>query len=113
MLLLEANLLAYSAWSLYQMIKAWSKKHAAAVYVSTEKNHALNQYRYGRRVWIAEGTRVDKLLESICGGHVVYDPGHKIREDGTPKVRPQWRLIWKRNMEGFKSLYDKAEMIEI
>ena len=102
-----------AAWSLYQMIKAWSKKHAAAVYVSTEKNPALNQYRYGRRVWIAEGTKVEKLLDAIYGGHVVYDPGHKIREDGTPKVRPQWRLIWNRNMKGFKSLYDKAEMIEI
>ena len=102
-----------AAWSLYQMIKAWSKKHAAAAYVSTEKKSSLNQYRYGRKIWIAEGTRVEKLFDAICRRHVVYDPGHKIREDGKPKVRPQWRLIWNQNMEGFKSLYDKAEMIEI
>ena len=102
-----------AAWSLGQLLKAWNKKHAAAAYVSTEKNAELNQYRYGRRIWVGEGTNIGKLLEAICRRHVVYDPGHKIRENGVKKVRPQWRLIWKRNLEGFRSLYNRAEEIEV
>jgi hypothetical protein len=102
-----------AAWSLGQLLKAWNKKHAAAAYVSTEKNLELNRYRFGRRVWIGEGTNIGKLLEAICRRHVVYDPGHKIRENGVQKVRPQWRLIWRRDLEGFRSLYNRAEMIEL
>jgi hypothetical protein len=102
-----------AAWSLGQLLKGWNKKHAAAAYVSTEKRAESNRYRFGRRIWVGEGTNIGKLLEAICRGHVVYDPGHKIRENGVQKVRPQWRLIWTKTREGFRSLYNKAEEIEL
>ena len=104
-----------AGWSLPHFLQCWNKKHMAAVYVQSEKRNCLSskkhklEYRYGKTVYLCNGTGVERLLNAIIKREVVYDPGdtNKSGKSGRPKARPQWRT---RNLKrALPLLYKKVE----
>jgi hypothetical protein len=113
----ENNKIA-AGWSLSHFLQCWNKKHMAAVYVQSEKRNCLtskkhkSEYRYGKVVYLCNGTGIERLLNAIIKKEVVYDPGdtNKSGRSEKPKARPQWRT---HNLNrALPLLYDKVEELE-
>jgi len=104
-----------SGWTFQKLLDGWSKKHMSACYVEYEKRpysaagHDA-EYRFTGKVFICEGTTIFNYLKAIANNFIYYDPGHEIKADGTPKVRPQWRIsVTKKIRQSFNTLYKSVQ----
>ena len=116
--LLDQNGVCAASWSYVRLFESWNKKHATAVYVSSEKRHRPDDpihdadYRFGNTIWVCEGTSSKYLLDAIIDGAVVYDPGDtsKSRSTGKPKSRPQWRV---KSIKSLPRLYHSVKKLSL
>jgi hypothetical protein len=86
-------------WHYKDLLSHWTRKHALAAYVpSISRKDPVNQYQYGNRVRLAEGTEFSLFLNGVATGAVYYDPGIKIV--GVSSARP---LVKKRSQFRIRS----------
>lgn len=94
--LVDDNDVVAAAWLFTDIIAHWSRKHAQAVYVPSNKRIQPNlQYSYGHIVLLAEKTDALYLLKAFANQTVYYDPGvylDNIRSKPTTKRRNQFRI---------------------
>jgi hypothetical protein len=107
-----------ASWSFERLANSWNKKHAAAAYLAYERRPSQDarhgfEYRYAPGALIGEGTDVWRLLRAIYKGLVFYDPAHTIYVDGTPKVRPQWRVNASALSDAMGELYAKVSTLKL
>jgi len=97
-----------AAWLFKDIISHWSRKHAHAVYVpSNKRNVPRLQYSYGYIVLLAEKTDPLYLLRAFANQLVYYDPGiHLDNMSSSPstKRRSQFRIRPKNIEVLYKSL---------
>jgi hypothetical protein len=89
-----------ATWHYKGLIEHWKRKHDQAVYVpSLHREEPINQYRYGKRVLLAERTDLHLVLKAMHEGAVFYDPGIKLEKASTKhpvvKRRSQFRVMWR------------------
>lgn len=101
-------------WSFNKLIEHWSRKHAKAVYVpSNRRLLPSRQYCYGHKVRLAQITDALRLLKAFASGAVYYDPGIKVEAASTEtpshKERSQFRVAAK----NVGALYEKVETVEV
>ena len=97
-----------ASWSFAGLINHWKTKHAKAVFVPSIRRADPREYRFGEKVFAAQGTDFSLVLESVTKGFVLYDPGIKMETaSGTPKIkrRSQFRI----RFANLGSLYHKTE----
>jgi hypothetical protein len=95
--LLDVNGEPAATWNYKDLLKHWMRKHAKAAYVpSLSRKTPANQYQFGSRIRIAEGTDFSLFLNAVASGDVYYDPGIKIEnvsaERSQVKKRSQFRI---------------------
>lgn len=94
--LVDDNDTIAAAWFFNDIIAHWSRKHAHAVYVPSNKRSQPNlQYSYGHIVLLAEKTDSLFLLRAFANQSVYYDPGihlDNINSAPTTKRRSQFRI---------------------
>ncbi len=107
-----------ASWSFAKLLNHWKRKHAAAVYVPSEKRSAPDgsvAYRFGSEVLLGEGTSFERLLGGITSGSIRYDPGIHIdrRPDGSwsSKKRNQFRVG--SSHESLQPLYRNMEAVRL
>ena len=79
-----------ATWHYKNLLSHWTHKHSLAAYVpSNMRKEPIQQYRYGSRVRLAEGTEFRLFLNAVASGAVYYDPGINIERVSTsrPKVK--------------------------
>jgi hypothetical protein len=109
-----------ASWSFGKLLGHWKRKHAAAVFVQSERRPSEREgdqssYRYGRSIQLCEGASFERLLEGFASGLVVYDPGLHIdrRADGSwrPRKRNQFRVSSR--PERLATLYERSVMEDV
>jgi hypothetical protein len=103
-----------ASWSFSKLLEHWSRKHARAVYVPSERQETpVRQYRFGQRVMLMDGTTPLLLLSAVASRKVYYDPGIKVETDNrgrsTKKCRSQFRIA----VSHLGSLYERSEMVDV
>jgi hypothetical protein len=104
-------------WSFEKLIDHWSRKHALAVYVPSERRMVetaegpARQYRYGNVVQVAAGTSFTRFLDALVAGTICYDPGMSatpVEEMGPAKIRNLFRI----SSRNLSCLYDEFLTID-
>ena len=85
-----------AGWSFAKLASSWTKKHAGALYVETNKvtgaSGEIAGYRYGSIGLLGKGTSPLLLLEQVALGNVFLDPGDSKKPDSPAHARTQWRV---------------------
>ncbi|RXS95727.1 MvaI/BcnI restriction endonuclease family protein [Silvibacterium dinghuense] len=86
-----------ATWHYKDLLSHWTRKHAKAAYIpSLHRKAPENEYQYGKRVRLAEGTEFLLFVKAVASGAVYYDPGIKIVGVSTQKPelkkRSQFRI---------------------
>jgi hypothetical protein len=84
-----------ASWSFADLLAHWNRKHAAAVFVPTQRHRDGGAYRFGSTVSLGTGADFLRVLAALADGLVYYDPGMKlvINEKGeSSKRRSQFRM---------------------
>lgn len=103
-----------ASWSFNKILEHWSRKHAKAVYVpSNRRDEPTRQYRYGRRVRLCERTDALRLLKAFASGTVYYDPGMKLEQASTSRPRRKPRSQFRVASRKIAALYESVEIAEI
>ena len=109
-----------ASWSFAKLLGHWKRKHAAAVFVQSERLVPGSQedrisYRYGPSVQLCEGATFEHLLDGFATGLIQYDPGLHIdrQDDGSwkPRKRNQFRVSSR--PERLASLYERSRMADV
>ena len=97
-----------ATWSFSHLLGHWGRKHNKACYVRYEKE-SDTQINYLPKVFLGEGTSPIFLLRAILANVVIYDPGSRVKLDGSMKARSQFRI----NHKDLCLLYSKYEYVDI
>ena len=97
-----------ATWSFSHLLGHWGRKHNKACYVRYEKE-SDTQINYLPKVFLGEGTSPIFLLRAILANVVIYDPGSRVKLDGSMKARSQFRI----NHKDLCLLYSKYEHVDI
>ncbi len=105
-----------AAWLFNDIISHWSRKHAHAVYVPSNKRAEPSlQYSYGYIVLIGEKTDPLYLLRALANQTVYYDPGihlDNISSNPTTKRRSQFR-IHPKNIDALYGTVSQENLLSI
>lgn len=103
-----------AGWAFASLFEHWSRKHAKAVYVPSKcRDNPTQQYSYGHKVRLAQGTDSLRLLGALASGTVYYDPGIKLEaaSSGTPRSKPRSQFrIGSRNIG---AIYQTVEVVGV
>lgn len=97
-------------WSFPKLIDHWKRKHGQAVFVPSQKDTSVSPpaYRFGREVFLAEGTEFLKLLRAVEGGLVYYDPGIKLENASSSHASSKARSQFRIKVKNLPTLYDRV-----
>jgi len=102
-----------SSWSFASLLKHWNRKHNLACYVPSKSIKApVQQYQYGNKVLLGDGTDFQLFLKQMAAGNIYYDPGIKMEQASTKPVikrRSQFRI----KSGNLPQLYKKSETINL
>jgi hypothetical protein len=97
-----------AGWTFARLLEHWCRKHAFAVYVSSEKRVIVTpEYRYLSPVLLGEGTSFGKFLKMMDSGLVFYDPGSKVASASSAKPKVQARSQFRVSKKNIWPLYNK------
>jgi len=112
--LLDINGEAAATWYYKDLLRHWTRKHAKAVYVpALSRRLPNNQYQFGNRVRIAEGTDFLLFIKAIASGDVYYDPGIKIENVSSANPKSKKRSQFRIRSAGISILYKKLEEVDV
>jgi hypothetical protein len=102
-----------ASWSFSKILEHWLHKHKKVVYVPSQRRVEQGwEYRYGKRVRLAEQTDPLRLLASLADGKVYYDPGIKLENASTTAVtksRSQFRI----GSRDIAALYQDVNVVDV
>lgn len=96
-----------ASWGFAELLTHWNRKHAFAAYVPYARLNDAISYRYGSPVLMAEHTDFTKYLRALCLGAVVFDPGSKVTQAGSPASKVKARSQFRINTSNLNNLYEK------
>lgn len=106
------------SWTFPKMLEHWKRKHAAAVFVPSEKRSvesaggsSVTEYRYGADVVLGEGTTFQHLLDAMIDGTVYYDPGIHIDRQADGSWRSKKRSQFRVNARFVGGLYENSTAV--
>ena len=97
-----------ASWSFSHLLEHWSRKHNKACYVKYEKE-SDSLISYLPKVFLGEGTSPIFLLRAILANVVIYDPGSRVKIDGSTKARSQFRI----RATDLALMYSHSEYVDI
>lgn len=95
-------------WSFSHLLGHWGRKHNKACYVRYEKE-SDTLIKYLPKVFLGEGTSPIFLLRAVLANIVIYDPGSRIKVDGSMKARSQFRI----KVNDLSLMYNHSEYVDI
>ena len=103
-----------ASWSFKKIFEHWSRKHAKAVYVPSQRRTEPKwQYTYGYKVRLAQRTDSLRLLRAFATGAVYYDPGIKLEHASSEKPSHKKRSQFRVASKNIAALYETVETVEV
>lgn len=103
-----------ATWHYKDLLSHWTQKHALAAYVpSNVRKEPVQQYRYGNRVRLAEGTEFRLFLNAVAAGAVYYDPGINIENVSTAKPKVKKRSQFRIRSSAIPLLYTTVTEVDV
>ncbi|WP_217452057.1 MvaI/BcnI family restriction endonuclease [Mucilaginibacter humi] len=103
-----------SSWSFASLIKHWNKKHNQACYIPSKSIKAPSQqYQYGNKVLLGEGTDFQLFLMQMALGNIYYDPGIKMELASSSKPAIKRRSQFRIKSGNLTHLYKQSETIDL
>ena len=101
-------------WHYKDLLSHWTQKHALAAYVpSNVRKVPVQQYRYGSRVRLAEGTEFRLFLNAVAAGAVYYDPGINIENVSAAKPKVKKRSQFRIRSSAIPLLYTTVTEVDV
>lgn len=101
-------------WHYKDLLSHWTQKHALAAYVpSNVRKVPIQQYRYGSRVRLAEGTEFRLFLNAVAAGAVYYDPGINIENVSSAKPKVKKRSQFRIKSSAIPLLYTNVTEVDV
>lgn len=102
-----------SRWSFTSLIKHWNRKHNQACYIPSKTIKVpIQQYLYGNKVMLGNGTDFQLFLKQMAIGDIYYDPGIKMEQASSKPVikrRSQFRI----KSGNLPKLYHTNEIVDL
>jgi hypothetical protein len=102
-----------AGWHFSGLIEHWGRKHALAAYIPfNSRGSGAVEYFYRTPALLGEGTEFSFFLESLCTGHIVFDPGSKLDMSQRAiriKARSQFRI----SVRNLADLYRKFTEVDL
>jgi MvaI/BcnI restriction endonuclease family len=103
-----------ASWAFSGLFEHWSRKHMKAAYVPSQcRKVPIQQYCYGPKVRLAEGTDSLRLLKAVATGAVYYDPGIKVERASSAKPLRKRRSQFRVASKSIGALYEKVELVSV
>ncbi len=101
-------------WHYKDLLGHWTRKHALAAYVpSINRKTPVNQYQYGTRIRLAEGTEFRLFLQAVALGAVYYDPGIKILNVSGKRPEVKKRSQFRIKSSAISQLYSAVTEVDV
>lgn len=112
--LLDSKERVIASWGFGGLLQHWSKKHAKAVYVPSQKHPGSDRkYCYGPKVRLAVGTNSLLLLKAFAKGAVYYDPGIKLENASSAKPKDKRRSQFRIASKDLGALYKAIDLVRV
>ena len=99
-----------ATWHFAGLIEHWNRKHAKAAYVPfMARKQPAQQYAYGGRARLGEGTDFLRFLQAMASHKVYYDPGIKLEGAASTKPKTKRRSQFRIKSAEIGALYAKLE----
>lgn len=96
-------------WAFAGILGHWNRKHRNAVYVPSEhRTDPTNQYRYGEKVLLCEGTDPLLLIRAFHQKKIYYDPGIKLERASAKSPEIKRRSQFRVRLKDISGLYDSV-----
>jgi hypothetical protein len=103
-----------SSWSFTSLIKHWNRKHNQACYVPSKiEKVPIQQYSYGNKVLLGNGTDFQLFLKQMALGNIYYDPGIKMEHVSATKPTIKRRSQFRINSGNLINLYKQSEVVDL
>jgi hypothetical protein len=103
-----------SSWSFTSLIEHWTKKHNLACYVPSKSiKLPIQQYQYGNKVLLGDGTDFQLFLKQMALGNIYYDPGIKMERASTLKPDVKKRSQFRIKSGNLIHLYKNSETVDL
>jgi len=112
--LIDSNGNEASSWSFTTLMKHWNKKHNQACYIPSKSiKTPIQQYQYGNKVLLGDGTDFQLFLVQMALGNIYYDPGIKMELASTSKPAIKRRSQFRIKSGNLVNLYKQSETIDL
>ncbi|MCH8880312.1 MAG: hypothetical protein IID34_10565 [Planctomycetes bacterium] len=93
LILVDSDDVVAASWSFKGLLEHWMRKHAKVAFVPMlmENEQGERRYRFGKNIFLGEGTDFNRFLKGLANGHVYYDPGLKVESASSPRPRMKRR----------------------
>lgn len=103
-----------ASWAFSGLLEHWSRKHTKAAYVPSQcRKEPAQQYHYGHKVRLAEGTDSLRLLKALAAGAVYYDPGIKVEQASSDRPSNKRRSQFRVASKSIGTLYKTVELVVV
>ena len=100
-------------WKFEKLIEHWKTKHAQAAYIPSLSKKNPNQYCYGKKVTLCEGTDFSLFLKAVADCHVYIDPALKMEKINTQKPAIKRRNQFRIKHSELKCLYHLCQDVDL
>lgn len=101
-------------WSFSKLLTHWQTKHAKAVFVPCIATGSVpNQYSYGTRIHVGQGTSFPQFLAAVATGNVVLDPGLNTKLTDGNIWKAHTRFQFRSSLTNAPALYRSFEKVNL
>ena len=105
--LVDSSGVDVASWGFAQLLGHWNRKHAFAAYMRYSPRPSPLSYRYETPVLMGEHTDFSRFLGGLSQGSIIFDPGTKVLNAGTPKSTVKARSQFRIAVKDLGMLYQK------
>ncbi|MCQ1996861.1 MvaI/BcnI family restriction endonuclease [Arthrobacter sp. zg-Y1171] len=99
-------------WSFSKLLTHWQAKHGKAVFVPCiTKKGQPEEFSYGTRVHVGEGTSFLHFLAAVAAGSIVLDPGLNTKLDKNAVWKHHTRYQFRSSLTNAAALYRSFEKV--
>lgn len=102
------------SWSYSKLLNHWKSKHAKAAFIPSQILRSdTPKYRFGSRILLGTGAEFGRLLSSLAGGSVYYDPGIKFEHDTMGRASSKKRSQFRVRSTDLEGLYERFLEVDV
>lgn len=114
--LVDINETTTASWSFAKLMDHWKCKHSNVAYIpcmNRPSETGGKEYHFGKDIEMGIGTDFEKFLSAMVARNIYYDPGIKIEQASTQKLKMKKRSQFRIKHIDLKNLYKKYNYVDV